>query len=142
MNEHYPIIAIAEKRWEAHKSDCSGFVRAVAKDLGVPMTGLANQLVDAWRQDGMWTKLNHDHARASLLSAQGYLVVAGLQESGHGHVVIVIPGKSNHGDAMGYWGRLGGTGYKNKGLNFAWKRADLKNVEYFARFVPALAMKP
>lgn len=66
-------------------------------------------------------------------------MVAGKKESGHGHVVIVVPGRGTHGEAMGYWGRLGGVGYKDKGLNFAWKHSDLAEVEYFAHVAPSLA---
>ena len=72
----------------------------------------------------------------------GYLVVAGKKEAGHGHVVIIVPGEGPHKTAMGYWGRLGGIGFKNKGLDFAWKRADLADVQYFAKPVPNLRAKP
>ncbi len=127
-----PVIAAAEREWSSHRSDCSGFVRAVAQDLGIPLGGLANHLVDMWNSDPGWIKLGHDHQRASLLAAQGYLVVAGRKETAHGHVVIIVPGTSAHGDAVGYWGRLGGIGEKHKGLGFAWKRSDLSTVQYFA----------
>lgn len=134
----YPIVAIAERNWDAHKSDCSGFVRAVAQAAGVPLGGLANHLVDYWNADPGWLKLGNDSRRASTLAAQGYLVVAGRKEAGHGHVVIIVPGRDTYGNAIGYWGRLGGVGFKDKGLNFAWKHADLKTVQYFAMPAPSL----
>lgn len=139
-NNHYPIFAITEQEWEARKSDCSGFVRAVAHDAGIPLNGLANHLVDEWNIDPTWIKLGHDYLRASEMAAHGYLVVAGKKEEGHGHVVIVVPSRP-HGVAMGYWGRLGGVGFRNKGLNFARRHADLATVEYFARSAPNLEPK-
>ena len=106
------------------------------------LSGNANQLVDSWESDPAWINLGHDHLRASQMSEQGYLVVAGEKEEGHGHVVIIVPGQGSHGQAMGYRGRLGGIGDKNKGLNFAWRHSALENVEYFARPASALAAKP
>ena len=138
-DEHsrYPIFAICEKDWEAHKSDCSGYVRAVAHDLGVPLSGLANQLVDHWNKGGGWMKLSGP-LDASIKATQGYLVVAGKKEKGHGHVVVVVPGHSSHNDAMGYWGMLHHVGKKDQGLGWAWKRSELKSVSYFAIAVPSL----
>ena len=37
---------------------------------------------------------------------------------------------------MGPWRLLGGVGFKNKGLDVAWKRADPTKVQYLARAVP------
>lgn len=76
------------------------------------------------------------------MSGQGYLVVGGKKEVRHGHVVIVVPGETARHDAMGYWGMLNGVGQKDESLSKAWRRADLKSVEYFARPVPALAPTP
>ena len=98
----FPIFGIAESRWDAHKNDCSGFVRAVALAAGVPLGGLANTMVDNWNSDPSWTKLGNDPAKASQLAAQGYLVVAGKKEAGHGHVVVIVPGEGPHKTAMGY----------------------------------------
>lgn len=134
----YPIYAIAETNWDAHKSDCSGFVRAVAQAAGVPLGGIANHLVDYWNSEPGWIKLGNDHKMASQMAAQGYLVVAGKKEVGHGHVVVIVPSMEPHGNAMGYWGRLGGIGFKNKALNYAWKHKDLATVQYFATPVATL----
>ncbi len=138
-------VAWRFRRREEHliyRGDCSGYVRAVGADVGVPMSGLANELVDFWNRDPGWIKLGHDALKASLMSGQGYLVVAGKKGKRHGHVVIVVPGESARHDAMGYWGNLSGVGEKDESLSKAWTRADLKGVEYFARPVPALAPKP
>ena len=96
----FPIFAVAEKDWAAHKGDCSGYVRAVGADVGVQMAGLANDLVDFWNQDPGWIKLGNDALKATLMSGQGYLVVGGKKEARHGHVVIVVPGESARHDAV------------------------------------------
>ncbi len=57
-------------------------------------------------------------------------------------VMVMVPGDEPHKTARGHWERLGGIGFKNKGLNFAWKRADLAGVEYFVKPVPSLRAKP
>ena len=36
---------ICEQEWEAHKADCSGFVKAVAQRLGVVLNGQANDIM-------------------------------------------------------------------------------------------------
>ncbi len=138
----FPIFAIAEKRWPAHKDDCSGYVRAVAADCGLTLVGLANGLVDFWNEpQSGWEKLD-SAADAEAKSEAGYLVVAGKKEAGHGHVVIVVPGTSSHGDAMGYWGHLHGVGKEDASLSLAWKRSDLKHVQYFAYRRIDLAPRP
>jgi hypothetical protein len=40
------IEAAAKKAWPSWKNDCSGFVRAVASDLGIAIAGNANAMVD------------------------------------------------------------------------------------------------
>jgi hypothetical protein len=44
-----------EACFDAHASDCSGFVRAVASQLGVQLHGLANEIVDTIRDGDDWT---------------------------------------------------------------------------------------
>jgi hypothetical protein len=40
------IINACEAEYQAHITDCSGFVKAVAKNLGIILYGLANDIVD------------------------------------------------------------------------------------------------
>ena len=40
------IVVACEKYWEQYKCDCSGFVKAVALELGVTLIGQANDIVD------------------------------------------------------------------------------------------------
>jgi hypothetical protein len=125
-----------EDCFEAHASDCSGFARAVADELGVPLEGLADQIVGILRTGPGWTALKDGVAAAQSAQA-GKLVIAGLRGSeqarpdAHGHVVVVVGGPLAH-DAYpsAYWGRLGGTGEKNKTINWAWTTEDRDHVCY------------
>jgi hypothetical protein len=118
--QSYPIFSYAEKEWDAHKSDCSAYVKAVAADLGVVLAGQANDLVDFWTTHAPWINLGHDAKRASDLAASGYLVVAGEKEKPNGHVVLIVPGWSANGHPMGYWGQLHRVGRKNTSISVAW----------------------
>ena len=94
------IAEICARHYEAHKGDCSGFARAVARDLGVPLAGLANEIADtlAAGTDG-WEVLPDGAAAAAVASEK--LVIGGLRgdqqakPSTHGHVVVVVPGSLN-----------------------------------------------
>ena len=131
------VIDACEAKFDAHHDDCSGFARAVAAQLGVPLTGDANGIVDAIGGAG-WTQLA-DGAEARRKADQGWLVIAGLKGKDqappvvHGHVAVVVSGPLAHGQPSAYWGRLGGRGSKNRTINYAWKAADLPNVRFAAR---------
>jgi hypothetical protein len=125
-----------EACFDAHASDCSGFVRAVASELGVQLHGLANEIVDTIRDGDDWTPLP-DGIAAAQAAAAGKLVIGGLKGSEqarpdpHGHVVVVVTGPLAH-DAYpsAYWGRLGGTGDEDKTINWAWNAEDRDKVSY------------
>ena len=128
-----------EECFEAHKSDCSGFARAVAAQLGVTLVGLADQIVETLRTDQNWTRLP-DGVAAAQSARDGKLVIAGLKGAEqanpdpHGHVVVVVDGPLAH-DAYpsAYWGQLGGIGKKDTTINWAWTTADRDNVTYAER---------
>ncbi len=131
------ITAISEKNWDHWKHDCSGLVRAVTTELGVPLTGTANRMIDDLNMSGNgWIKLGNDPTQAQAYANNGYLVIAGLKASGHGHVVIIVPTSHTQNYPVGYWGQYGGTGRKNETINWAWTHADLAQVQYFARQIP------
>jgi hypothetical protein len=129
------VIAACEREWPHQLHDCSGFVRAVARDMGVLLTGQADNIVDFidthWRDPG-------SEGFASEWADAGFLVIAGLRgdeqqvPNAHGHVVIIVPGTSNTGHALGYWGRFHGTGMKQASISLAWRAADLENVIFRA----------
>jgi len=119
------IVAVCERHFAAHSKDCSGFVKAVAADLGVTLTGLANAIVDTLKTgaDG-WVVLVDGAAAAE--AARTHLVIAGLRRDEqedkrqHGHVVVVVLGAlARNLYPTAYWGQLGGVGRKNKTINRA-----------------------
>jgi hypothetical protein len=125
-----------ETCFTAHASDCSGFVRAVAGQLGVGLEGLADQIVDTIRSGSGWTPLS-DGIAAAQSAATGKLVIGGLKGSEqvtpdpHGHVVVVVDGPLARGAyPSAYWGRLGGIGDKDKTINWAWRAGDRDRVSY------------
>lgn len=125
-----------EDCFEAHKGDCSGFARAVATELKVPLQGLANQIVETLRTGKGWTPLRDGVAAAESAKA-GKLVIGGLKGAEqahpdpHGHVVVVVDGPlDRNAYPTAYWGRLGGAGAKDKTINWAWTAADRDRVSY------------
>jgi len=141
------ITGFCEKEWEPNKTNCSGFVKAVAADLQLQLTGMANEIVDQL-SDPSWTALaNGIEAKAK--ADAGWFVVAGLKGSdqqhfdSHGHVVVVVAGPLAHGRyPSAYWGRLGGVGAKNQTINFAWNLSDRDKVKYAARQAHGPARRP
>lgn len=124
------VIAACEARWDGFKGDCSGYVKAVAADLGVALSGQANDIVVALRTS--WTKLDGG-AAAAAAAERGRLVIGGLEDSPHGHVVVVVKGPLNRGKyPTAYWGQLGGVGRKATTINWSWNTADRDKVEYFS----------
>lgn len=131
-----------EACFAAHEADCSGFARAVAAQLGVPLHGLANAIVDVIESDGGWEPLA-DGVAAAEAAENGKFVIGGLRgsdqanPSAHGHVVVVVGGPLAHAAyPSAFWGRLGGGGRKAATVNFAWNRADRDNVSYAAHDIP------
>lgn len=133
------VRAACERLWRAHKSDCSGFVKAVGEALGVTIAGQADDIADALVADDHWTVLADGRAAAQA-AARGEFVVAGLRgdkqkiKSVHGHVVVVVAGEPNRGRyPFAYWGKLGGVGKKNETINWAWTVDDRDKVIYATR---------
>lgn len=85
------VVQAAEKHWDQYKGNCSGFVHAVTSDLGIPISGLANSMVDTLSSSAVWVHLGHDGAQAQSYANRGYFVLGGLKAHGHGHVVVVVP---------------------------------------------------
>ena len=132
-----------EQHWEAHKSDCNKFVKAVASALGVPLPEDldADGIVAHIRASADYAKLNGG-ADAKSRAEAGKFVIAGLMAAdhdpprAHGHVVVVVDGDldpTHKKYPHAYWGSLNGVGKKDETLNFAWVKADRDNVEYHAR---------
>jgi hypothetical protein len=130
------VRAACEACFEEHANDCSGFARAVADRLGVPLQGLANGIVDAIRGGNGWVRLPNG-AAAAAAAENGKFVIGGLKgteqkhRSEHGHVVVVVGRPlARNAYPSAYWGRLGGGGRKDTTVNWAWAMADRDNVFY------------
>jgi len=141
----YPIVTISESIWQANaencKANCSGYLKQVAAQLVVPLPNVqANAIIDYLSSAPGWLQLGNDAHRASLLSAQGYFVVAGLKAQPNGHVAVVVPGWAPQGFPLGYWGSMRGAAHAgaNQSLTLAWTRSDLALVSYFAVAIKAL----
>jgi len=126
----------------AHENDCSGFAKAVATELDVPLAGLANDIVDTITGGNGWELLKDGVAAAEAAEA-GNLVIGGLRGSEqahpveHGHVIVVVGRPLAHGKyPSAYWGRLGGGGKTNTTANFAWNTADRDRVFYARHDIP------
>lgn len=127
-----------EACFAAHANDCSGFARAVAQQLGVPLDGLANDIVDTISDSPQWTVLD-DGVEAAQNAAAGKLVIGGLRGDDqthpdpHGHIVVVVAGPlAQEKYPSAYWGRLGGGGMRDQTINWAWRAEDRDNVTYAA----------
>lgn len=144
------IIAACQRHLPAHANDCSGFVRAVAKDCGVLLIGDANFLVD--QLSG--ARVLADGAAAARAAAAGDLVVSGVKASGHGHVVVIVSGPLNRGRyPYSFWGQyhaitVGGetmnVGFtRGHGtLNWAFGQKTLDALVYAAYAVSPLMLPP
>ena len=138
------VTAACAACFGAHAGDCSGFARAVAARLDVPLDGLANDIADTLRQGaGGWSVLA-DGMAAAASAREGKLVLAGLRgdqqaaPSEHGHVVVVVPGPLAHNAyPTAWWGSLGGTPGRGETLNWAWTYADRDRVAYAAHEFPS-----
>jgi len=123
------VTKACEAHWEVYKDDCSGFVKAVAKHVGVELTGQANDIVDQMQQTP-WKVLKSGREAAGQAQLN-FFVLGGLKETGHGHVVVVVPGPvDREAYPTAYWGKLNGTGKKARTINWAWKPGDRDKVIY------------
>jgi hypothetical protein len=143
------VIAVCQRHIALHPNDCAAFVRAVANECGVLLSGNANFIVETLPGVGRLL----DGPAARLAAAAGDLVVAGLKAPGHGHVVVVVDGPLNRGRyPYAFWGQYHGlrvgTQEMNVGftrghgtLNWAFKSGDLDQIKY-ARFKPLQTIMP
>lgn len=110
------ILAACEKFWPEYQDDCSGFVKKVAGELGVSLSGQANDIYEQI-QSAPWMLIGRgpragQHATVAGVSAahDGLLVVGASRGSENGHVVIIVDYSKAKQRAIGYWGKLGEVG--------------------------------
>ena len=102
------IAKACEKHWGAHKSDCSGFVKAVAAEIGIFLPNKqANEIIDyisPWAMASWWEI--GSPKKAGELAEEGYFVLACLKSEPNGHVAVVTSGYKAGKDIYprGYWG--------------------------------------
>lgn len=98
-------------------------MKAVASEIGITITGQANDIVDQMNGTG-WT-LCKDGVDARQKAIDGNFVIGGLKATSNGHVVVVVPGPLAHGKyPTAYWGSIGGVGKKNTTINWSWNTTD------------------
>lgn len=145
------IIEKCKLAWEGeflkgtkNKNNCSGFVKAVAKALGIPLpeTANANEIVDAISKD--WKAVDSG-AEAAQLAGTGAFVLAGLKGSDHspartsGHVAIVVSGKLYKNKYPVLWGgsTAGAQSQGDKTVGMVWNSVDRDSVEYYVYGITA-----
>lgn len=129
------ILAACKKHFDAHRDDCSGFLRAVAGELGYPLSGNADAIVD--HLAGSWRVLTREQAIAAV--ERGELVIVGLKAAdhdpprNHGHVGVVVPGPLYHDLYPRMWcGSIGSAQSQgDKSVGEVWRRTDRNNVHYY-----------
>jgi hypothetical protein len=129
------IVAACRKQYDLHYDDCSGFLRAVAAELGFPLAGNADSILDFL--DRGWTKI--DRTKAIEAVRAGTFVIAGLKSSEHnpprnnGHVVVVVDGALYNGKYPLVWGGSIGNAQSagTRSVGEVWRRTDRDAVRYY-----------
>ncbi|HKQ68486.1 MAG TPA: hypothetical protein VJT73_04065 [Polyangiaceae bacterium] len=117
-------------------NDCSGFLKKVVSDLGHPLTGTADALVDYFRKN--FTRVETIPEVMQLVK-QNRFVVAGLKSGEHnpkranGHVVVIVDGLLYRGKYPKCWGGSIGAAQSQgtKSVGEVWNTRDRDNVQYF-----------
>ncbi len=137
------------KNWEdvSLQSNCSGFLKEVAKDQGIKLEGRANDVIKFIAAN--WTAVPMA-ALAEQDASNGFFVVALLSGPEHedgrveGHVAIVLPGTlqaRGSGATGGSYPLVwcgGGKGGKSDGtrtVGDVWRPGDRNKVKYY-KYVP------
>lgn len=133
------------QEFTTHYNNCSGFVKAVARRLGVTElllqgeAGRADGLVEIIRSDRKWTIYQIGSAAAEAYLLQRSFVVAGIRSfeqepaQSQGHVAIISgKGKDPWGREVpvacsgSTWKRPDGQGWANRAITEQFLPADLK----------------
>jgi hypothetical protein len=140
------VIGACTKHWPANNGDCSAFVRAVAHDLRLEVTGNANSIYDQisvapWARIGIGT----DAATIAGVSAgEGKLVIAARPAQPNGHVAIIVDYRNafdsyiavDRNKAVAFWGSLNSVGQDYTRITRSWTASDLTQVLFAYRAIP------
>jgi hypothetical protein len=142
------VIAACTKHWAENSGDCSGFVKAVVKELnlGFTLSGQANDICDQIVK-GPWVRIGLGNASAGIAgitAGEGKLVLAGLAAPGNGHVAVVVDYRNafdsyearDRDKAVAFWGRLHSVGQEYTRITQAWTASDLDRVLYAYTEIP------
>lgn len=140
------IVDAAKAVWDdefvkgtKNRDNCSGFVKAVARELGIPLpaTATADGIADAISAN--WTAVASG-PEAARLATSGSFVLAVLKAADHsparnnGHVAIVVSGALYKQKYPVVWGGSIGSAQSrgDKSVGEVWNRSDRDNVSYYA----------
>lgn len=132
------IIGACTRRWPSNQGDCSAFVRAVAQDCGVSLSGNANSIYEQIAS-GAWVRIGIGPSAASIAgitAGEGRLVIAARQDQPHGHVAVVVDYRNafesyssvDRRKAVAFWGSLNSVGAEYTRITKTWSSADLREV--------------
>lgn len=132
------IVAACRNNYAAYSNDCSAYVRAVTAELGHPVSGNANGIMNELANaTATWENITRSAAVTAVQT--GALVIAGLKSSNHtpprnnGHVVIVVDGPLYRGIYPLCWGGSIGNAQSRgtKSVGEVWNRTDRDAVLYY-----------
>ncbi|WP_216673431.1 hypothetical protein [Paraburkholderia solitsugae] len=135
----HPVVKACEECYDDYLDNCSGFVKAVLKKLGLspvanlfPNLGQANDIVEAFKM-APWTKIASSVLAAKMSEDHGRVVLAGCKDAPNGHVVVIVPGGLTGGKyPTAYWGSKDNPdkSAKYQTINWAWTGDDIDDVTY------------
>jgi hypothetical protein len=150
MGRQRRVLMACEKWWpltgpndKPNKSDCSGFVRSVATELGIALAGDANKIYDTI-QRAPWSQLGTGDLAAHLAAVaatNGKFVVGAWRNpnpGGNGHVAIIVDTNYSASTvlhrtrAIAYWGTLGAEGRQYRKHSESWGASIRAQVLYAA----------
>jgi hypothetical protein len=140
------VIAACTRHWPDNKGDCSAFVKAVAHDVGLDVTGQANNIYDLIAESP-WIRIGIGDSVATVAgvtAGEGNLVIAAKKDQPNGHVAIVVDYRNafdsykpvDRDKAVALRGSLHSVGQEYMRITQSWKASDLKQVLYAYRPIP------
>jgi len=140
------VIAACTRHWPDNKGDCSAFVKAVAHELTLDLTGQANDIYDQISKSP-WTKIGiggNAATIAGVTAGEGNLVIAAKKDQPNGHVAVVVDYRNafdsykpvDRDKAVAFWGNLGSVGQEYMRITKSWTASELNEVLYAYRPIP------